>query len=400
MAGPSPLSGIRVLDFTRIMSGPFATMILGDLGADVIKVEPVAGDECRFWPPQHEPSGESGYFFAANRNKRSITLNLKDPRGQTVARRLAAGADVVVENFTPGVTEKLGIDPDTLHRLNPGLIYCSVTGFGQTGPYRTKKAYDPIIQGMTGLISITGEKDRPPVKVGIPITDMVAGMYAVIAIQAALRHRDRTGEGQTIDVAMYDASASLLTVAAMQYLIRGDLPQRVGLDHAHRIPAGAFLAKDGVYVHVSATSEVMYPKFCAIIGRPDLATDPRFADHRERLKHADVLLPILREIMLTRTSDEWLADFEAAGLPCGPVLTIDQVFADPHFQARELLLKAPHPTAGEVPQLGFPYKLSRTPAALTSPPPLLGEHTDQVLREELGYDDDAIAQLRRDGVIA
>ncbi|MGB8991363.1 MAG: CoA transferase [Desulfobaccales bacterium] len=392
-----PLHGAKVLDFTRVLAGPFATMALGDLGADILKVEPLNGDESREWPPMLQ-TGESGYFLSINRNKRSITLNLKDPRAQKIVRQLSRSVDIVVENFTPGVVHKLGIDYESLRQENPGLIYCSISGFGQQGPYRNKKAYDPIIQGITGLMSITGERGRSPVKVGIPITDLVAALNAIIAIQAAYVHRLRYGEGQYIDVALYDSMISLLTIMAMEYFVTGRPPERWGLDHVHRIPARAFRAKDGKYVQVTATNDTMYPSFCRTIGLEWLIDDPRFSSNANRLKNRDKIMPILEEKMLEHESSYWLELFEKAGLPCGPILDIQEVFASSNVAAREMVFEVDHPIAGKVKQLGFPYKFSLTPAQMNRRPPLLGEHNLEVLRV-LGYSEEDCEQLSLDGVI-
>ncbi len=393
-----PLESMKVLDFTRVLAGPFATMILADLGADVIKVEPPKGDEARTWPPTLS-QGESGYFMAVNRNKRSITLNLKDRRGRAIAHQLARVVDVVIENFTPGVSAKLGIDYDSLKCENPNLIYCSISGFGQYGPYKHKKAYDPMIQGMTGIMSITGERDGPPVKVGIPITDLVSAINAVVAIQAAYVHRLSTGQGQYIDVALYDSMISMLTAMAMQYFATGKPPERWGLDHIHRVPARAFEAKDGRFVQVAATSEAMYPKFCKILGVPELITDPRFDSNNKRVKNRHLIMPILEEKMREKTRDEWLRLFEEAGLPCGPILDMGEVFADPNVKAREMLFTMEHPVEGGLKQLGFPYKFSLTPARARLRPPLLGEHNEEVLKEWIGLSSEDVQALKRDNVI-
>ncbi len=392
------LEGLKVLDFTRVLSGPYATMMLGDLGAEIIKVEPPGGDESRSWPPILR-NGESGYFTVLNRNKRSLVLNLKDPRAGEIARALAAKADVVVENFTPGVSDKLGIGYERLKTINPALIYCAISGFGQYGPYRDKKAYDPIIQGMTGLMSVTGERDRPPVKVGIPITDLVAADQAVAAVLAAYIHRLRTGEGQYIDVALYDGMISLLTIMAMDYFANGKAPARWGLDHIHRVPARAFQAGDGRWVQVAATSDPMYAAFCRALGAEGLIDDPRFSTNRLRVENREVIMPVLEAKMRERDAAAWLDVFEAQGIPCGPILDIAEVFSDPHVAARGLVFSMPHPVEGEVLQLSAPFKLSKTPAGPTRRPPLLGEHGAEVLGEMLQMSAAQIADLRRDGVV-
>ncbi|MEW6423748.1 MAG: CaiB/BaiF CoA-transferase family protein [Bacillota bacterium] len=393
-----PLKNIRILDFTRVLAGPFATQILGDLGAEVIKVELLSGDESRTWPPTL-PNEESGYFCALNRNKKSITLNLKEEEGQKIAAQLAKKSDIVFENFTPGVVKKLNIDYETLGKGHPGLIYCSISGFGQYGPYRNKKAYDPITQGITGLMSITGEKDRPPVKVGIPITDLVAALYSVIAVQAALLYRKETGKGQYIDISLYDSTISILTVMAAEYFATGKSPGRYGLDHAHRVPARAFEAGDGKYIQVIATNDVMYAKFCNILGLPELVKDKRFDTNIKRVKNRDILMPILEEKMRTKNSDEWLEIFEKAGLPCGLIYDLKEVFEDPHLKTREMVMETEHPTAGLIKMLGFPYKFSQTKVLLKNRPPLLGEHNKEILTRLLNYSPEEVKALKTNGII-
>ena len=393
-----PLEGIKILDFTRVLAGPFASMILGDLGAEVIKVEPLAGDESRSWPPILE-KGESGYFMILNRNKKSITLNLKDQRAKEIVYKLAPKVDMIIENFTPGVVERLGIDYKTLSQNHPGLIYCSISGFGQYGPYRDKKAYDPIIQGMTGLMSITGERGRSPVKVGIPITDLVAAIYAVTAIQAAYIHKSKNGKGQYIDIALYDSMLSLLTIMSMEYFTAGKAPERWGLDHIHRVPARAFEARDGQYIQVAATNEVMYPKFCKILGVEELINDPRFDTNAKRVENRDEIMPIFENKMREKTRDEWLRIFEKANLPCGPILALNEVFSDINVMEREMLFTLEHPVEGEVKQLGFPYKLFDTPAKVKLRPPSLGEHNEEVLKGWLNYSNQDIARFKAEKVI-
>ena len=375
---------MKVLDFSRVLAGPYATMLLGDLGAEIIKVEPLQGDESRTWPPLLA-NNESGYFMALNRNKRSITLNLKRPEAGEIARALARQTDVVVENFTPGVTRKLGIDYDTLRQKNPELIYCSISGFGQFGPYKNKKAYDPIIQGMTGLMSITGERGGPPAKVGIPITDLVAANKAVMSILAAYIHRLQGGEGQYIDIALYDSMISMLTIMAMDYFATGESPQRWGLDHVHRVPARAFKARDGKYVQVAATNDVMYPKFCKLLGLDTLISDPHFDTNTRRVANRDRIMPLFEEKMREKESAEWLALFESEGIPCGPILDLKEVFQDSNIHERELLIEMDHPVENNVRLLGFPFKFSATPPQARLRPPMLGEHNENVLIDKLGY---------------
>ncbi len=392
-----PLKGLKVLDFTRVLAGPFATMILGDLGAEIIKAEPLNGDESRSWPPILE-KGQSGYFLSLNRNKKSITLNLKDPRAKDIVFQLARKVDIVIENFTPGVVKRLGIDYAALDQQNPELIYCSISGFGQSGPYRNKRAYDPIIQGMTGIMSITGERGRSPVKIGIPITDLVAALYAVIAIQSAYIQKTSSRKGQYIDIALYDSMVSMLTIMAMQYFATGENPERWGLDHIHRVPAKAFEAGDGQYVQVAATNEVMYPKFCELLGMPELIDDPRFDTNAKRVANRDEIMPLFEEKMRTKTRDEWLQLFEEAKLPCGPISDLNEVFNDRNISEREMLFSLEHPVEGVIEQLGFPFKFSQTPAAARLRPPLLGEHSQEVLKW-LGYSNRDIKVLKEEKVI-
>jgi crotonobetainyl-CoA:carnitine CoA-transferase CaiB-like acyl-CoA transferase len=392
-----PLEGLKVLDFTRVLAGPFATMILGDLGAEVIKAEPLNGDEARTWPPILE-KGESGYFLSLNRNKKSMTLNLKDPRAKDIVYKLAAEVDIVIENFTPGVVKRLGIDYAAFTRQNPGLIYCSISGFGQHGPYRDKRAYDPIIQGMTGIMSITGDRDGSPVKIGIPITDLVAALYAVIAIQSAYIHKTKSGRGQYLDIALYDSMVSMLTIMAMQFFATQQDPGRWGLDHIHRVPAKAFETKDGHYVQVAATNEVMYPKFCELLELTELINDPRFNTNAKRVANRDEIMPLFEKKMRTKTADEWLQMFEEAKLPCGPILNFSEVFTDKNVLERDMLFTLEHPVEGLIKQLGFPFKFSQTPAVAKLRPPLLGEHNEEILKY-LNYTDQDIELFHREKVI-
>jgi crotonobetainyl-CoA:carnitine CoA-transferase CaiB-like acyl-CoA transferase len=306
---------------------------------------------------------------------------------------------MVIENFTPGVVKRLGIDYETLRQEHPELLYCSISGFGQYGPYKNKRAYDPIIQGMTGLMSITGDKEGPPAKIGIPITDLVAGLYAVISLQAAYVNRLTTGKGQYIDVALYDSMVSLLTIVGMEYFATGKAPERWGLDHMHRVPARAFETKDGQYIQVAATNKVMYPKFCKVLGLPELIDDPRFETNMKRVENRAEIGPLLEERMRQKDRAEWYRLFEEAGLPYGPILGLDEVFADDNIQQREMLFTMEHPIENEISQLGFPFKMSLTPSSARLRPPTLGEHNAEILAERLNYTMPELEKLKEEKVI-
>lgn len=398
------LKDLRILDLTRALAGPFCTMMLGDLGADVIKVErPGSGDDSRGWGPPFvgEPygpyPGESAYFIAANRNKRSITVDLKDPAGQEIVRRLAAASDVLVENFVTGTMDRLGLGYDDLRTVNGRLVYCSISGYGRTGPYAERPGYDFIIQAEGGMMSITGPAEGPPSRVGIPIVDITAGMFAATAILAALRARDMSGEGQLVDVSLLDTQAALLTNVASNYLVGGAPPRRYGNAHPNLAPYEAFRARDRWFA-LAAANERQWALLCDVIGRPELRDDPRFATNSQRVSNRQELLTVLNEVFAAQDAAHWLAALERAGLPCGPINTVEDVFAHPQAGPRQMVLEAEHPTAGTVRMAGFPYKLSGTPAAVRRPPPRLGEHTDEVLRE-LSYSAAEIAALREGAVI-
>ncbi len=400
-----PLNGIRILDLTRALAGPYCTMMLGDLGADVIKVEqPGRGDESRGWGPPFvgQPygpyPGESAYFLSANRNKRSITVNLKSPEGQEVVRQLVRRCDVFVENFRTGTLEEMGLGYDDLHALNPRLVYCSISGYGRTGPYADRPGYDFIIQAEGGLMGITGPEEGPPYRLGIPIVDITAGMFAATAVLAALHARDRTGEGQWIDLSLLDTAAALLTNVASNYLVGGEAPRRLGNAHPNITPYEAFPARDRWFA-LAVANERQWATLCQVIGRPELRDDPRFADNRTRVANRAALRKVLEAAFQTRDAAEWLAEFTQAGLPCGPINTIPDVFAHPQAEAREMVLTVEHPTAGTVRLPGFPYKLLGTPAAVRRPPPRLGEHTEEVLAELLGYSAGDVAGLRERGCV-
>jgi formyl-CoA transferase len=400
-----PLEGLRIVDLTRALAGPFCTMMLGDLGADVIKVErPFHGDESRGWGPPFigEPygpyPGESAYFLAANRNKRSLTVNLKSPDGQQIVHQLAAHADALVENFRTGTLDEIGLGYEALHEVNPRLVYCSISGYGRTGPYADRPGYDFVIQAEGGMMGITGPPEGPPCRVGIPIVDITAGMFAATAILAALRARDLTAGGQLIDISLLDSQAALLTNVASNYLIGGEPPRRLGNAHPNITPYEAFRARDRWFA-LAAANNRQWSALCRAIDRPELAADPRFADNGARVAHRAELRVLLDEAFQAREAGDWLVALREAGLPCGPINTVPEVFSHPQAQAREMVLETEHPTAGRLHFPGFPYKLSETPAGLCQPPPRLGQHTEQVLTGLLGYEPADMASLRERGII-
>jgi formyl-CoA transferase len=395
-----PLQNIRILDITRALAGPYCTMMLGDLGADVIKVErPGSGDESRGWGPPFVGKpygpypGESAYFIAANRNKRSITVNIQSPQGQEIIRRLAGISDVLVENYRTGDLDKLGLGYADLHRLHPKLIYCSISGYGRTGPYAERPGYDAILQAEGGMMSITGPVEGPPSRVGIPIIDITAGMFAATAILAALRARDLTGEGQLIDISLFDSHIALLTNVASNYLVGGKPPRRLGNAHPNLAPYEAFTARDGWFV-LGVANERQWETLCNLLGHPELQTDPRFTNNGMRVANREALVEELNKIFSQRTVDEWLSDIAQAGLPCGAINSIPQVFAHPQTQARQMTLETEHPTAGTVKLTGFPYKFSETPAEIHAPPPALGQHTEEILKALLGYSSEEVEALK------
>jgi formyl-CoA transferase len=380
-------------------------MMLGDLGADVIKVErPGRGDDSRGWGPPFvgQPygpyPGESAYFIAANRNKRSITVNLKSAEGQEIVRRIAATADALVENFRTGVLDTMGLGYEDLRASNPRLMYCSISGYGRTGPYAERPGYDFIIQAEGGMMGITGPEEGPPYRVGVPIVDITAGMFAATAVLAALRARDRTGQGQLVDISLLDTQVALLANVGSNYLVGGAPPRRLGNAHPNIAPYEAFRARDRWFA-LAAANERQWAVLCDVIGRPDLRDDPRFASNGDRVANRPALLEVLSQAFAARDADEWLAELREAGLPCGPINAVPDVFEHPQAQARGLALEAEHPTAGTVQLTGFPYKLSHTPAEVRLPPPLLGQHTEEVLTGLLGYTAAEVEGLREKGVV-
>ncbi|HET9905443.1 MAG TPA: CaiB/BaiF CoA-transferase family protein [Anaerolineales bacterium] len=400
-----PLENIRILDITRALAGPYCTMMLGDLGADVIKVErPVSGDETRGWGPPFVGKpygpypGESAYFIAANRNKRSVTVNIQSQDGKEIVRKLAGISDVLVENYRTGDLDRLGLGYDDLHKLYPKLIYCSVSGYGRTGPYADRPGYDAIIQGEGGMMSITGPVDGPPSRVGIPITDITSGMFAATAILAALRARDLTGEGQLVDISLFDAHIALLTNVASNYLVGGSPPRRLGNAHPNLVPYDSFSARDGWFI-LGVANEKQWGQLCDMLDRADLKTDDRFTSNGKRVTNRDELVEELNSTFAQKNVDDWLADLVKAGLPCGRINSIPEVFEHPQAQAREMTLETEHVSAGTVRLPGFPYKFSQTPAEILRPPPLLGQHTEEILTSLLNYSTEEVASLKESRAI-
>jgi crotonobetainyl-CoA:carnitine CoA-transferase CaiB-like acyl-CoA transferase len=406
---PKALGHIRVLDLSRVLAGPWCSQNLADLGADVIKIErPGSGDDTRQWGPPFlkdadgNNTTEAAYYLAANRGKRSVTVDIASPEGQALVRELAAHADVVLENFKVGHLKRYGLDYESLKAVKPDLVYCSITGFGQDGPYAQRAGYDFLIQGMGGLMSITGERDDlpggGPQKAGVAITDLMTGMYATVAVLAALTHRDRTGEGQLIDMALLDVQVAMLANMASNFHTSGKPPKRWGNAHANIVPYQTFACADG-HLIVATGNDGQYQKFVEAGGQADLAGDPRFATNPLRVKNRDLLVPLLERMVARRGRDEWIALLEEVGVPCGPINDIGEVFGNPQVQARGIAMDMPHPSAGKVTLVRSPMKLSATPAATDLPPPLLGQHTDEVLRDVLGRSNDEIAALRAKGVL-
>jgi crotonobetainyl-CoA:carnitine CoA-transferase CaiB-like acyl-CoA transferase len=405
---PGPLSHIKVLDLSRVLAGPWAGQLLADLGAEVIKVErPGAGDDTRSWGPPFlknkdgSESRESGYYLAVNRNKRSLTISMEKPEGQEIIRKLAANSDIVLENFKVGTLPRYGLGYEDLKKVNPKLIYCSITGFGQDGPIAQNAAYDFLIQGMGGLMSITGEADANPgggpQKVGIPIIDLMSGMYGTVAVLAALANREVTGKGEYVDLAMLDVQTAILSNQAMNYLVSGRVPKRQGNRHPNIMPQDVFKCADGQVV-LAVGNDGQYAKMCQAINRPELATDPRYIKNADRVRNKEVLLPVIEDILKKWTRADLCAAMDAVGVPCGPINDIDEVFEIPQVKHRGMKMDLPHPTSGTVPSVANPMKFMENKIEYRTAPPLLGADSDDILHS-LGMSDAEIAKLREQGVV-
>lgn len=406
---PGALSNIRVLDLSRVLAGPWAGQILGDLGAEVIKVErPGTGDDTRHWGPpflkdaEGENTAEAAYYLTANRNKQSLTLDFTRPEGQRIIRELVAQCDVLLENFKVGGLAAYGLDYQSLKKVNPRLVYCSITGFGQDGPYASRAGYDYMIQGLGGLMSLTGraegEEGAGPVKVGVALTDILTGLYATVGVLAALNHREQSGVGQHVDTALLDVQVACLGNQALNYLTTGVAPKRMGNAHPNIVPYQDFPTADGDII-LTVGNDGQFRKFAEVAGHPEWADDPRFASNKARVAHRAELIALIRQATVFRTTAQWLTALEQAGVPCGPINDLAQVFADPQVQHRGLRLEMPHPLAGTVPQVASPLRLSASPVDYRDPPPLLGEHSEALLQRLLGMDGEQIAALRAAGVV-
>lgn len=399
------LEGVRVLDLSRILAGPWCGQLLADLGAEVIKVErPGRGDDTRGWGPPFmrgrdgADTGESAYYLCANRGKRSVTVDITDPEGQAVVHELAKKADVVIENFKVGGLKRYNLDYESLHAVNPRLVYCSITGFGQDGVYAQRAGYDVLIQAMGGLMSITGEPEGEPMKTGVAITDLFSGLYSAVAILAALRQRDRTGEGQHIDMALLDVQVAMLANQATNYLVGGRVPQRMGNAHPNIVPYQVFETADG-YMILAVGNDEQFRRFCDLAGLDGLADDPDYATNAARVANREALVPRIAERLRQRSTDEWVAALQRAGVPGGPINTVDRVFQDPQVRHRGAAVTMEHPEGGPVDLVRCPIRMSAAQTTATAPPPTLGADTEAVLRDELGIDADTLAAMRRRGVI-
>ena len=403
------LSGLLVLDLSRVLAGPWVGQTLADLGAEVIKVErPVSGDDTRSWGPPFlknlngESTSESAYFACANRNKKSLTVDITRPEGQDVIRRLAERADILIENFKVDGLKQYGLDYASLRKINPRLIYCSITGFGQTGPYASRAGYDFLIQAMGGLMSITGQKDTEPgagpQKVGVALTDILTGLYSTVGILAALSHRQRSGEGQWLDMALLDVQIASLANQASNYLVGGESPTRMGNAHPNIVPYQDFPTRDG-YMVIAVGNDAQFSRLCLAAGHPDIATDPRYRTNKDRVQNRKELISQMNAFTVTRSTQEWISDLETVGVPCGPINNLEQVFADPHVKARQIHQQLEHPSMGTVSSVASPIRLSETPVQYRMAPPLLGEHTHEVLCDLLGMSEQEVSALQQAGVV-
>jgi formyl-CoA transferase/CoA:oxalate CoA-transferase len=391
------LKGIKVLDLTRALAGPYCTMLLADYGAEVIKVElPGTGDDTRGWGPPFV-EGESAYFMSINRNKKSLTLDMKNPKSKDILERMIKQSDVLVENFRPGAADRLGLGYEQVKKINPKIIYCSISGFGQDGPYRELPGFDQTLQGMGGMMSITGEPDGPPMKVGVAIADISGGMFAAFGIMLALFHREKTGKGQWVDTSLLDSQIAWLTYRAGEFFASGKLPEKVGSGHPMIVPYQAFKAKDE-YINIAAGNDQLWKRFCKVINMENIMDDPKFVTNAKRVENRKELIAILSKIIETKTGAEWLKLLEDAGIPAGPIYTLDKLFSDPQVLHRKMMVELTHPKAGKIKVTGVPVKLSEAPGEITAPPPLLGQHNKEVLKD-LGYSAEEIEKLIADKVV-
>src|SRR5262245_10164791 len=406
-ASTGPLAGLRVFDLSRILAGPTCTQLLGDLGAEVIKIErPGAGDDTRKWGPPYlrgkngKDTDEAAYYLSSNRNKRSVTIDIAKPEGQALARRLIAKCDIMVENFKVGDMARYGLSFADLKAGNPRLIYCSITGFGQTGPYAPRAGYDLLAQGIGGIMSVTGEPDRPPMKVGVGIADVMCGMYATVAILGALHHRDKTGQGQYVDLALLDTQVSWLVNVGLNYLTSSQVPQRVGNEHPNIVPYNVLPASDG-FIILAVGNDAQYQRFCDFAGAPEMAKDPRFVTNTDRVQNRRAIYELLPTITRKKTQTEWIEGLAKLGVPCSPVNNVDQVFADPQVQHRQMQITMPHPlsASGTVDLIGNPIRFSQTPVDYALPPPWCGQHTEEVLQELLEMPAAEIVELKARGIV-
>ena len=397
--GKGLLDGIQVIDLTRVLAGPYCTMLLGDLGADIIKIEhPERGDDTRHWGPPFVEGGQSAYFLCANRNKRSLTLNLKSDQGIKVLRDLIQVGDVVVDNFRTGTLERWGLPYEELNRLREGIIYCTITGYGYTGPYRDRPGYDFMAQAQGGFMSVNGPVDGEPFRAGVAIADLAAGIFASNAIMAALFARERTGEGQRIDISLLDSMVALMSYVASNHLVSGENPRRYGNAHPNIVPYQEFKSRDG-YIALAAGNDKQWEILCNAIGHPEWAEDERFVNNPKRLENRALLIENVNREIGKRASDEWLSIFEEIGIPAASINNMEQTFSDPQVQARNLRLEVPHPTAGTVPLVASPLNIPTSPTAVRHPPPLLGQHTEEILSDILNYDEGSIKSLQEAGVV-